>query len=75
MIHLGQILTYPCISAKTVAPVLSIIASTSSTTSKYASLLLYLTPVRRQGIVDNCPDGRMPLTLKFSLFRIWFFVF
>lgn len=48
-----QILTYPCISADTVTPLLSIIASTSSTTSKYASLFAYFTPDRRQGTFDN----------------------
>lgn len=56
-------LTYPCISANTVAPFLSMMASISSITSKYASLLVYLTPVRLQGILDNCPEGKVPETL------------
>lgn len=44
-------------------------ASTSSTTSKYASLLVYLTPVRLHGTFDNWPVGNVALTLqcKFSL--------
>lgn len=45
--------TYPCISANTVAPVLSMIASTSSTTSKYASLLVYLTPDLLHGMLES----------------------
>ena len=57
------ILTYPCISAETVAPDLSIIASTSSITSKYASLLVYFTPERRQGTLDSWPVGSVALTL------------
>lgn len=57
------ILTYPCISAKTVDPALSMMASTSSTTSKYASLLVYFTPVRRHGTLDNWPLGNVALTL------------
>jgi len=56
-------LTYPCISAKTVDPALSMIASTSSTKSKYASLFVYLTPVRRHGTLDNWPLGNVALTL------------
>jgi len=59
----SEILTYPWISANTVDPDLSMIASTSSMTSKYASLLVYLTPLRRQGIADSWPDGRVVLTL------------
>lgn len=51
-------LTYPWISADTVAPCLSIIASISSITSKYASLLVYLTPARRQGTLESWPVGR-----------------
>jgi hypothetical protein len=47
-----------------VAPALSIIASTSSIISKYASLLLYLTPVRLQGTLDNWPIGNVVLTLS-----------
>lgn len=46
-------LTCPWISAKTVDPDLSMIASTSSMTSKYASLLVYLTPLLRQRTADS----------------------
>lgn len=46
------------------APDLSMIASTSSTTSKYASLLVYLTPVLRHGMLDSCPVGSFSLTLR-----------
>lgn len=38
------------------------IASTSSITSKYASLLVYLTPERLHGIAVNWPEGKMLLT-------------
>ncbi|KPM02214.1 hypothetical protein QR98_0006230 [Sarcoptes scabiei] len=39
-------------------------ASISSITSKYASLLVYLTPNLLQGIFDNCPVGKVELTLS-----------
>lgn len=59
-------LTYPCISAETVAPLLSIMASTSSTTSKYASLFAYFTPDLLQGTLDNWPDGNIDDTLEIT---------
>ena len=65
-------LTYPWISADTVDPDLSMIASTSSITSKYASLLVYLTPERRQGTLDSWPVGRVSLTLK-TIIKFWRF--
>ena len=37
--------------------------SISSMTSKYASLFVYLTPVRLQGTFDNWPVGNVALTL------------
>lgn len=57
-------LTQPWISAMTVVPFLSIIASISSMTSKYASLLVYLTPVRRHGMFESWPVGKVAPTLK-----------
>lgn len=56
-------LTYPWISAETMDPDLSMMASISSMTSKYASLLAYLTPTRRHGMVDTCPSGSVAETL------------
>ena len=44
-------------------PDLSRMASISSITSKYASLLVYLTPARLQGMLDNCPVGNLSPTL------------
>ena len=45
-------------------------ASTSSMTSKYASLFVYLTPDRLQGTFDNCPVGNVSLTLKMKMLTI-----
>lgn len=44
-------------------PDLSRMASISSITSKYASLLVYLTPARLHGILDNWPVGNVSPTL------------
>lgn len=44
-------------------PDLSRMTSISSTTSKYASLLVYLTPARLQGTFDNWPVGNVSPTL------------
>lgn len=44
-------------------PDLSKMASISSMTSKYASLLVYFTPARLQGILDNWPVGSVSPTL------------
>lgn len=43
--------------------VVNSLASTSSMTSKYASLFVYLTPLLRHGIALSWPDGSVPLTL------------
>ena len=48
-------------------------ASISSMTSKYASLLVYLTPVRRHGTLDNWPVGRVALTLQWETEIVWDF--
>lgn len=44
-------------------PDLSTIASISSVTSKYASLLAYLTPARLHGMLDSWPCGNVSPTL------------
>lgn len=44
-------------------PDLSRMASISSITSKYASLLVYLTPARLHGMLDNWPVGNVSPTL------------